>query len=76
MTPQLSVARRRSTLLRWIEERYEHDGLTASEIADVSGIYDSIGHGRADRCFDDLMALAGDGLIERAAGRPARWYLA
>src|SRR4051812_47722805 len=48
-----------------------HGGLTATEIADVSGLYS--GHGRADRCFDDLKALAKNGWLTRCAGRPARW---
>lgn len=62
---------RRRVLLRWITERPEHRGLTASEIADVSGIYS--GHGAADRCFDDLKALARRGQLDRIDGRPARW---
>jgi hypothetical protein len=62
---------RRRDLLRWITERPEHEGLTASEIVDLSGIYD--GHGRADRCFDDLKALEREGAVLRYDGRPAQW---
>lgn len=64
---------RRADLIGWIEERPAHDGLTAREIANVSGIYDDIRHGRADRCFDDLKAMQGFGHLRRE-GRPARWY--
>lgn len=62
---------RRADLINWIEERPAHDGLTATEIADVSGIYS--GHGRADRCFDDLKAMEKHGHLSRE-GRPARWF--
>jgi hypothetical protein len=62
---------RRGVLLAWITERSYHYNLTASEIVDVSGIY--TGHGRYDRCFDDLKALARQGAVERLPGRPARW---
>jgi hypothetical protein len=62
---------RRAALLAWMNERSAHRNLTAAEIADVSGIYE--GHGRADRCFDDLKALARKGAVTRWSGRPARW---
>lgn len=65
---------RRWTLIQWMKERPQHAGLTASEIVDVSGVYH--GHGRYDRCFDDLKVLAGRGVVVRFGGRPARWGLA
>jgi hypothetical protein len=67
-----TAAQRREELLAWIAERPEHDLLTASQIADVSGIYD--GNGKADRCFDDLKVLERNGHLLRE-GRPARWSL-
>jgi hypothetical protein len=74
-TQNPSADRRRYLLIEWIEECPAHDGLTASEIADVSGIYDHIQHGRADRCHDDLKALAAVGVSRlRREGRPARWF--
>lgn len=63
---------RRRELLAWLRERDEHQDLMATEIADVSGIYDHIGHGRTDRCFDDLVALERQGCVERS-GRPSEW---
>jgi sugar-specific transcriptional regulator TrmB len=65
---------RRVKLATWIHERPAHSGLTATEIVDVSGIYR--GHGRYDRCFDDLKVLERSGGIEREPGRPARWKVA
>lgn len=67
----LTAGMRRSNLLSWVYERPEHEGLTASEIVDVSGIYG--GHGAADRCFDDLKKLNRQGFLDRSSGRPARW---
>lgn len=67
----MDASTRRGVLLNWLRERSEHAHLTASEIADVSGIYH--GHGKADRCFDDLKALERRGVVWRRAGRPARW---
>jgi hypothetical protein len=69
--PKPTAATRRLEVLWWLQERPEHGGLTAREIADVSGIYDPVWHGSADRCFDDLIALAG---YVRREGRPARWF--
>lgn len=62
---------RRERLLGWLCERPAHSGLTASEIVDVSGLYE--GHNRYDRCFDDLKVLQDRGLVDRRKGRPARW---
>jgi hypothetical protein len=66
------TALRRADLIKWLRERDQHNGLTAREIADVSGIYS--GHGMADRCFDDLNVLHKQGVVLRE-GRPARWSL-
>jgi hypothetical protein len=63
---------RRNSLLEWMRERSAHDGLNASQIVDVSGIY--VGHGRYDRCFADLQTLAKAGAVERDRGRPATWH--
>lgn len=71
-------AERRREVHRWVHERTVHEGLTAREIANVSGIYDDVPKG-SDRCFDDLTRLA---LPERVGGpkrilrkgRPARWF--
>lgn len=67
----MNVKERRDLLLGWMCEREQHSGLTASEIVDVAGIY--TGHGRYDRCFDDLKVLRSHGVVDRLPGRPARW---
>jgi sugar-specific transcriptional regulator TrmB len=66
--------KRRLELIRWMQGRVTHQFLTASEIVDLSGIY--TGHGRYDRCFDDLKVLAKRGVVHRFSGRPATWGLA
>lgn len=68
-----SVFWRRVYLMRWLKERPAHSGLTASQIVNVIGFGLYEGHGRYDRCFDDLKALERIGEVKRAAGRPARW---
>jgi hypothetical protein len=66
---------RRLALIRWMRERFPtHSGLTASQIVDVSGIYDT-GQGRYDRCFDDLLVLAKHNVVQRGLGRPATWRI-
>lgn len=73
-----TAAERRREVHRWIHERTQHEGLTAAEIAAVSGIYDGVRHA-TDRAFDDLNALArpavplGPKRIDRM-GRPAHWF--
>lgn len=75
-THTVTVAERRTSLLTWLQECPRHtDGMSTTEIVDIHGqgsLYS--GHGRYDRCFDDLQALAHDGYVERT-GRPARWYV-
>lgn len=66
-----SVYERQQSLLVWITDRPQHEGLTASEIVDVSGIYDDL-QGRYDKCLVDLKRLAHEGYLFRN-GRPARW---
>lgn len=70
-TPTSEAARRRAALLSWMRERSGRQGLSAAQIADLSGIYE--GHGRYDRCLADLKALAKAGELDRSGGRPARW---
>lgn len=62
---------RQEELRHWMGERSAHRNLTATEIVDVSEIYE--GHGRYDRCFDDLKALERAGDVVRGKGCPARW---
>jgi sugar-specific transcriptional regulator TrmB len=62
---------RRLLLISWMRSRITHQSFSASEIVDVSGIY--TGHGRYDRCFDDLKVLARRGVVLRLGGRPARF---
>lgn len=47
---------RRASLLGWLRERPAHQGLTAGEIATVSGIYCEMRDGRGV-ATDDLYAL-------------------
>lgn len=63
---------RRKALSAWLYERWQHDGLTTSEIVDVSGIYDGM-QGRYDKCRSDLLHLKRWDLVE-CRGRPARWH--
>lgn len=71
MTVHTIADYRRQRLLDWMHERSTHTGLTATEIVDVAGVY--TGHGRYDRCFDDLKALEREGYVDRLPVRPARW---
>jgi hypothetical protein len=71
--PHRQAAFRRADLITWIEERPAHDGLTASEIVDVSGIYDRI-QGRYDKAMADLKVMEDSGHLARSDGRPARWF--
>lgn len=64
---------RRQKLLSWLRERHEWERLTATEIVEASGIY--TGHARYDRCFDDLKVLQSREAVQRAALRPARWWV-
>jgi hypothetical protein len=68
-----ATASRRRDLYTWISERDAHQNLTASEIVDVSGIYDRITHGRYDMCLSDLKAMERNCEVYRDSGRPARW---
>ena len=70
-TPNQQAAERGASLRAWMRERPEHQGLTATEIVDASGIY--AGHGRYDVCLADLKAMCRRGEVERSLGRPARW---
>lgn len=67
-----TASERRKILSGWLYERSEHEGLTTSEIVDVSGIYDGL-QGRYDKCRADLLYLKRWGL-SRHEGRPARWW--
>lgn len=60
---------RRDVLISWFERHDE--AYTATEIVNQTEIYS--GHGRYDRCFDDLKALWKRGLVDRLPGRPAKW---
>jgi len=68
-----AVSNRRAELLAWLREREAHHGLSASQIADVSGIYDSLAWYRAERAHDDLGVLCKHGLVRRV-GRPSTWW--
>jgi hypothetical protein len=69
-----SAEERRLALIRWMRTRITHHSWTVTGIVDISGIYN--GHGRYDRCFDDLKVLAKRGVVTRLGGRPARWEVA
>ena len=66
---------RRRRLSDWIYEKREHEGLTVSEIADVSGLYSGIyaSYDRYDTCRRDLLHLKKWDLV-KCEGRPSRWY--
>lgn len=64
---------RRARLAHWLWSVEHPVRMTATQIADASGLYS--GHCRYDRCFDDLKLLARDELVERVEGRPARWQV-
>lgn len=73
-----SASRRSDVLLNWISERETHEGLTAREIAEVSGIYDNPGvrpKTKADAARRDLNDLHYQQRLVEPVGSPARWYL-
>jgi hypothetical protein len=72
MSIPYAVQHRRDTLYHWMCERPEHNGLTASEIVDVSGNYAG-DHRPYGHCFEDLRWLNRYGNMVRSVGRPARW---
>jgi hypothetical protein len=67
-----NISAKQANLLQWMRERAAHNGLTATEIADVMP-YDTMNSYPRKRCFDDLKDLAAQGLVECDSGRPARW---
>jgi hypothetical protein len=70
---------RRLELLAWMSERWQHQGLSTRELAEVSGIYDRLEYkgwlgSPISRATRDVRALQSEGLIRRLPlSRPARW---
>jgi hypothetical protein len=67
------VAARRAQLLEWMHKSPENDGLTAMEMATLSGLYSR--NGRDELCMGDLKTLAEERAVSRTPGRPARWWV-
>ena len=67
---------RRDELLTWMS-RPEHQGLTAREIGEVSGLYDHHAN-PAISAYGDLTTLAGEGRVRRddPLRNNKRWWLA
>jgi hypothetical protein len=73
-TPGARAMFRRAYLLDWMQERPQHDGLTAREIADVSGLYDGM-TGMQETATKDLRVMGVRGYVTTTAKRGGRWYL-
>lgn len=68
-------AKRRDVLLAWMRERPQHDGLTARQIVDVSGIYDRL-QGRQEKATHDLRALRKHNLVSTDGSIGGTWWVA
>jgi hypothetical protein len=68
-----ATTQRRERLLAWLRERDEHHGLTARQIVDVSGIYDSL-QGRQEKCTNDLRVMAQVGLVKTNRIAGGHWW--
>lgn len=69
------AAGRRNVLLRWMKERPAHDGLSAREIADVTGIYDDFKIPLTS-AYQDLSQLSVRGVVRADRSvHPIRWYV-
>ena len=77
-----STTARRDALLDWLRERDEHQGLTARQIVDVSGIYNLLRRRdgsltrsrRQQRASNDLRVLQRCELARTDQHRCGRWW--